>query len=88
MPRHGAIILSDCRKPTLTLSCQKCERHSIHRIAELIAEYGHDKGLPDLRHALRVDYPRHGNPIYERCGAYYVTGMASRTEAVSRRIGE
>jgi len=80
MPRFGAIILSDCRKPTLTLSCEKCDRHSVQRVADLIAEYGRDMGLPDLRHALRADCPRHGNPIYERCGAYYVTGRMPRPQ--------
>jgi len=52
MPRDGAYTLADCTEPTLELVCRKCGRSGRYNVARLIAEYGIDMKLPDLRHRL------------------------------------
>jgi hypothetical protein len=52
MPRHGAYTLADCTDPMLELVCAKCGRSGRFNVTRLIAEYGADKKLPDLRHVL------------------------------------
>jgi hypothetical protein len=52
MPRDGAYTLADCTEPIIELVCRKCGRAGRFRVSRLIAEYGFNTKLPDLRHRL------------------------------------
>jgi hypothetical protein len=77
MPRDGAYTLGDCTKPTLELVCRKCERSGRFNVGRLIAEYGADKKLPELRHVLAKcprTLPNHRSVNEsDPCGVEYVT---------------
>lgn len=49
MPRAGAYILSDVTIPKIEIVCPECHRHGVLSVAKLVAEYGPDIALPDLR---------------------------------------
>jgi hypothetical protein len=50
--RDGALTLADHPGPMVRLRCRKCDRIGRYRLARLIAVYGSDAKLPDLRHRL------------------------------------
>ena len=56
MPRHGSMILSDARGPTLVIVCEPCGRRGWYNVDRLMAENG-DAKLTDLLVKL-VDCPK------------------------------
>lgn len=66
MPRD-AITLADVREPTLTIVCEPCGRRGRCNVQRLIAKYGADMGLPELRTVL-ADCPKSRSfSVYDRC---------------------
>jgi hypothetical protein len=60
MPRHGWLILSDVRGPTLTIVFAPCGRRSCYSIKQLMAEYG-DAKLTELLETL-ASCPKRARP--------------------------
>jgi DNA polymerase III epsilon subunit-like protein len=82
MPRDGAYTLADRTEPMLELVCRKCGRFGRYSVARLIAEYGIDKKLPDLRHG-SANCPRTGPnqcPVNnaDPCAVEYLTLESKR----------
>jgi hypothetical protein len=48
MPRD-ALTLADVRSPSLTIVCEPCGRRGRYNVQRLIAKYGANVKLPDLR---------------------------------------
>jgi len=56
----------------LEIACSKCDRRGYRSLQSLIAEYGPNKGLPDLKEKLAEGCPRlESTSIHERCGVYF-----------------
>ena len=56
----------------LEIACRHCDRRGRLRVAKLIAQYGADMRLPELRYILAADYPRVvADKVYDRCGVHY-----------------
>jgi hypothetical protein len=74
MPHDGAIIFSDLigKLDVLRIECPKCGRAGRHRIADLIARYGHDEkpfawtDAPRRDHLRRPD--RHARIVCAKVG--------------------
>jgi hypothetical protein len=67
----GAVTLGDLARylAMLDVACRKCERRSRYKVSGLVAKYGPELALPDLRGILAADCPRMtSGSIYERCG--------------------
>jgi hypothetical protein len=70
MPRHGSLILSDLRVPTLTIVCAQCGRRGRYNVARLMERHG-DAKLTELLCTL-VECPKaKSTNIYDRCKAVY-----------------
>ena len=69
MPRHGSVILSDLREPTLTIVCEPCGRRGRYNVARLMEKYG-DAKLTELLETL-ANCPKAISTIYDRCKAVY-----------------
>jgi hypothetical protein len=70
MPRHGSLILSDLREPTLTIVCAQCGRRGRYNVARLMERHG-DAKLTELLWTL-VECPKAKlTNIYDRCKAVY-----------------
>ena len=69
---HGAFSLAEAatRLTMIRLECSKCGRFGRYRIDKLIAKYGPDISLPDLRHELAQCH-RRGN-MSDPCQVSYV----------------
>ena len=69
----GSITLADLEGSLalLDVRCTRCGRQGRLRLARLIALYGKDACLPDVRHRLSADCPRHDGSIHERCDVYF-----------------
>ena len=68
----GALSPGDYPCEVVVLACSKCERRGRYNKARLVAEYGPDMKLTDLRLRLAADCPRVKNPIGNvGCGAVY-----------------
>jgi hypothetical protein len=61
--------LRDWRLPMLRLACDRCHRKGQYRLDTLVAKYGLEITMPDLRHMI-AHCPRHGAPG-QACGVYY-----------------
>jgi hypothetical protein len=48
MPRD-ALTLADVRSPSLTIVCEPCNRRGRYNVQRLIAAYGADIRLPELK---------------------------------------
>ena len=79
MPHDRALTLADVRYPTLSIECNRCNRHRRYVVAKLIDKHG-DARLTELRVVL-ADCPkaRYAN-MYARCWAFY-EGLAVRQHA-------
>lgn len=70
----GAVPLAAYPAETVDLACSKCNRRGRYAKARLIAQYGAEIGLPDLRMRLAADCPRAQRPIgNDLCGVRYTT---------------
>jgi hypothetical protein len=70
MPRHGSMILSDARGPTLGIAGEPCGRRGWYNVDRLMAENG-DAKLTDLLVTL-ADCPKmRSASIHDRCEAVY-----------------
>lgn len=69
----GSLTLADLEGSLalLDVRCTRCGRQGRLRLARLIALYGKDARLPDVRHRLSADCPRHDGSIHERCDVYF-----------------
>ena len=69
MPRDGAIVFSDLigKLDLIRVACDKCGRKGQYRKQNLIARYGADIWLPDLRAGI-AQCSRHGQ-IHDACGS-------------------
>jgi hypothetical protein len=56
MPRD-VLLLSDLRQPTLTIVCEPCGRRGRYDVQRLLAKYGGDVRLPELK-TMIADCPR------------------------------
>ena len=70
MPRHGSLVLSDVRGPTLTIVCAACGRHGRYSVKQLMAEYG-DAKLIELLETLASCPKARSASVYDRCKAVY-----------------
>jgi hypothetical protein len=69
---HGAYSLRDLPGPYVELACSKCERHGRLRRDKLMAQYGAEIGLPDLRGKLaRASKCERVGNMYDARGAHY-----------------
>jgi hypothetical protein len=73
---HGSYCLGEAatKLNMLRLTCEKCGRVGQYRIQRLLARYGPDIALPDLRHELAQCSRRHsmGDP----CQVKYLDVLA------------
>ena len=70
----GTITLAQVAVKTtmLDIACSHCDRRGRLNVQKLIAEYGADIGLPELKGKLSKGCPRLQNlSIHERCGAHF-----------------
>lgn len=69
----GSLSLADLEDSLalLDVRCTRCDRQGRLRLARLITLYGKDACLPDVRHRLAADCPRHDGSIHERCDVYF-----------------
>jgi hypothetical protein len=70
MPRDGALVLSDLRRPTLMIACEPCGRRGRYSVAKLMAEHG-DAKLTDLLLTLANCQKARSASIHDRCKAVY-----------------
>jgi hypothetical protein len=68
----GALTLAEYPSEVIVLACERCDRRGQFRKAWLVAEYGADIGLPELRLRLADDCPLSIKPVDNvGCGAIY-----------------
>jgi hypothetical protein len=70
----GAVTLGELvrRLAMLDVACSKCSRSGRYRVADLVAKYGADTKLPDLRSVFATDCPRMNSiAMYDQCGVSY-----------------
>jgi hypothetical protein len=65
----AALTLADWLRPMVRLACEQCGRRGQYQRAKLIAEYGADMPLPELRHALARSPRRYAQPT--PCGVVF-----------------
>ena len=55
----GAVTLGDIAQhlAVLDVACRKCNRRGRYKVANMIAKYGADANLPELRFILATDCP-------------------------------
>jgi hypothetical protein len=70
MPRHGSMILSDIREPTLSIVCEPCGRRGRYNVERLMAEH-RDAKLTDLLVTLARREKAQSRSVYDRCKAVY-----------------
>jgi hypothetical protein len=70
---NGAVTIRDIAKrmAMLDVGCRKCDRRGRYKVANLIAKYGADAKLPDLRFTLAADCPRTKEFAIDKCGVNY-----------------
>ena len=57
---------------TVTISCNRCDRRGLLRTPRLMAEYGPDMPVPDLRKILAADCPRMiAGAMHDPCGVHF-----------------
>jgi hypothetical protein len=72
MPRYTSPTLLAYPEGTMIrLACSRCDRRGQYRREGLIAKYGTEMTLPDLRHLLAGGCPLVGHRSTP-CGIYYV----------------
>jgi hypothetical protein len=71
MPRD-AFTLADVREPTIEIVCQPCGRRGSYNVERLIAKYGPDVKLPDLKAILADCEKTRSFSIYDRCKVRFV----------------
>jgi hypothetical protein len=79
----GAVPLSEFPLPMVEIACDRCQRHGWYSKARLVAKYGPEIGLPDLRTRLTPDCPQRIGSAARACGASY---PALRVARVRRRL--
>jgi hypothetical protein len=67
---NGSLQLHEYPGEMVRLSCEKCGRNGQYRKQNLIARYGGDIRLPDLREQI-AQCSRHGQ-MHDACGVHYV----------------
>ena len=65
----GSLKLRDYPAAAVRLACERCGRAGQYRTDNLIAQYGGDIALPDLRHEI-AKCERAGK-LHNACGVYY-----------------
>ena len=77
MPRGGAWLLADVAAAgyrQIDVACTKCDRRGRVSVARLLAEYGPDMSLPDVREHVAVGCPRlQSVSISDLCGVKFPT---------------
>ncbi|HEY2210302.1 MAG TPA: hypothetical protein VGH62_01540 [Bradyrhizobium sp.] len=69
---NGSLTVRNLPGPYVELACTKCERRGKLSRDKLIAQYGADIVLPDLRVRLaRASKCERVGNMYDACGAYY-----------------
>ena len=66
----GSLTLRDYPGDVVRFACEKCGRAGRYRKEKLVALYGGDIALPDLRHEI-AKCERHGK-LGDACGVHYV----------------
>jgi hypothetical protein len=72
----GSLILADHPGDLVRLACDKCGRAGQYRKEKLVARFGADIALPDLRHEI-AQCERRGL-MGDSCGVHYVELIAPR----------
>ena len=68
-PVRGCYTLAQYPHETVRLACKFCQRKGQYRKDTLLARYGPDIGLPDLR--LQISQCNHHHGTQRVCGVYY-----------------
>ena len=75
MPRGGAWLLADVVAAgyrQIDVACTKCDRRGRVSVGRLVAEWGPDVTLPDLRMHIAAGCPRlHSVSVNDVCGVMY-----------------
>ena len=66
MPRDGALVLSDVRRPALSIVCEPCGRRGTYSVARLMERHG-DAKLTDLLQTLANRPKAHSVSVHDRC---------------------
>ena len=86
MPHDRALTLADVRFPTLSIECDRCNRHRRYVVAKLLERHG-DARLAELR-VMLADCPKARRAdMYARCWAAYV-GLVVREHASREVVSE
>jgi hypothetical protein len=80
----GSIKLRDYPGDMVRLACDRCGRSGQYRKQNLIAQFGSDIPLPDLRHEI-AKCERRGE-MHDACGVHYV-GLVGSDNTVLPAIG-
>jgi hypothetical protein len=67
--RYDSMMLGEYPKPIVRLTCSRCDRKGQYRKETLIAQYGPDVTMPDLRHLI-AKCERH-DKLGDPCGIRY-----------------
>jgi hypothetical protein len=79
----GSIKLSDNPGDMVRVACERCGRSGRYRKEKLVAQYGPDIALPDLRHEI-AKRERRGE-MHDACGVHYV-GLVGKTILVPNKL--
>ncbi len=74
----GAVRLFEFPLAIVEIACERCQRHGRYSKARLVAKYGPEIGLPDLRTRLTPDCPQRIGSAARACGANYLALRALR----------
>ena len=72
MPQHGSVTFGDLlgKLEVLRVTCDKCERAGLYRVAKLVLQHGHDGKITDWLHELTKDCARKSSPgLSDPCAA-------------------
>jgi hypothetical protein len=67
----GSIKLRNHPGDTVRLSCEKCGRQGQYRKGKLIAQFGSDIPLPDLR--VEIAKCERRGQMHDACGVHYLS---------------
>ena len=70
MAMTGCIKLRDHPGDVVRIACEKCGRHGQYPKRKLIAVYGHDIPLPDLR--VEIAKCERDGKMHDACGVHYL----------------
>ena len=79
----GSIRLCDHPGDIVRLSCDHCGRMGQYRKEKLIAQFGPDKALPDLRHEIAKCEPH--QKTGDACAVHFI-GLVQKAGGVPKQV--